>query len=130
MPDEKDKKTISDKEEDFKKLLEKDPLKIPQVGDIIKGLVISASKSEVKLDIDGVLIGIVRGPELYPEAEEYAELKPGDEVEATVVEEENENGELELSFRHAGQEKAWATLVEAFEKNIIIKVKIIDANKG
>ncbi|NCQ16101.1 S1 RNA-binding domain-containing protein [Candidatus Falkowbacteria bacterium] len=115
---------------DFQKLLDKENIKIPQAGDIIKGTVLSASKAEIRLDIDGIASGVVRGRELYFEAEEYANLKPGDVVEATVVEEENENGELELSFRSAGQQKAWSTLVDALENRKIIKVRINDANKG
>ncbi len=116
--------------EEFKKLIKKSDFKLPKVGDMVRGTVISASKSEVKLDIDGVLIGVVRGPELYEEDEEYANLKPGDEVEATVIDLENENGELELSFRFAGQEKAWSTLREAYEEKKNIKVKVVDANRG
>jgi len=115
---------------DFEKLLEKDVYNVPQPGDIVKGTVISASKAEVKFDIEGILIGVVRGPELYEEADEYANLKPGDEVEATVIEAENENAEVELSFRIAGQERAWASLREAYRNKTIIKVKIIEANKG
>ena len=115
---------------DFQKLLDKENIKIPQAGDIVKGTVLSASKAEVRLDIDGIASGVVRGRELYFEAEEYANLKTGDVVEATVVEEENENGELELSFRSAGQQKAWSTLVDALENRKIIKVRINDANKG
>jgi len=117
-------------ENDFGKLLEKDETRIPQTGDIVKGVVITASKSEVKLDIDGILMGIVRGPELYSEVPEFANLKPGDEIEAAVIDEENENGELELSFRTVGQEKAWNNLRQAFKDKSTIKVKIIDANKG
>jgi len=114
----------------FKKLLDEHLIKIPQVGDSIKGEVLSASKSEVKLDINGVLTGIVRGPELYEEDDDYANLKPGDTVEATVIDDENEFGQLELSFRYAGQEKAWAGLRQAYVDKSIIKIKIIDANKG
>ena len=115
---------------DFTALLKQDDSEIPQVGDIVTGVVLSASKSEVRLDINGIIIGAVRGRELYYEAEEYANLKPGDKIEATVIEEENENGELELSFRHAGQERAWNNLVDAYKNGKIIKVKVDDANKG
>lgn len=115
---------------DFSKLLEKDEIKIPQAGESVKGIVVSASKSEVKLDIDGVLMGIVRGPELFNEVPEYSDLKPGDEVEATVIEEENENGELELSFRLVGQEKALNSLRDAYKNKEVIQVRIVDANKG
>ncbi|MEI6597025.1 MAG: S1 RNA-binding domain-containing protein [bacterium] len=116
--------------DDFQKLLDAENAKIPQTGDIIKGTVLSASKAEVKLDIDGIATGVVRGRELYFEAEEYANLKPGDEVEATIVEAENENGDLELSFRSAGQQKAWSALFDAYENRTILKFRVQDANKG
>lgn len=116
--------------DDFQKLLDAENIKIPQAGDIITGTVLSASKAEVKLDIGGISTGVVRGRELYFEAEEYANLKPGDEVEATIVEEENENGDLELSFRSAGQQKAWSALFDAYENRKILKFKVNDANKG
>lgn len=125
-----DKNLDQSQDIDFGKLLERDEIKIPQVGDIIKSKVITASKSEVKLDVNGVLIGVVRGPELYNEVPAYANLKPGDEIEAAVIDEENERGELELSFRLVGQEKAWKELREAYKNKEIIKVKIVDANKG
>jgi len=115
---------------DFQTLLDENPIKVPKVGDIVTGTVVSASKAEVKLDIDGFMTGVVRGRELYNEAEEYSSLKPGDTTEATVTEEENENGELELSFRHAGEEKAWQVLRGAYENRSNIKVKIVAANKG
>lgn len=114
----------------FADLLEKDGVQVPQVGDIVKGTIVTASKSEVVLDIDGVLMGVVRGPELYVEVEEYAHLKPGDQVEAAVIETENEEGHLEMSFRQVGQEKAWSNLRDAFKEKNTIKIRIIDANKG
>ncbi len=130
MSEEKKQEEKKINPEEYKKLLEKNFIKVPHAGDTVKGIVLSASKSEVRLDIEGFLTGIVRGCELYEEAEEYANLKPGDEVEATVIEEENENGELELSFRYAGQEKTWNSLRDAYKNKTIIKVKVIDANKG
>lgn len=117
-------------EKDFGALLESNPPLVPQVGEIIKGKVVTASKSEVTIDFDGIMMGIVRGPELYVEVAEFANLKPGDEVEAAVIEEENENGELELSFRQVGQEKAWEHLRVASKDKSTVTVKIIDANKG
>lgn len=115
---------------DLHKLLDNDETKIPQAGDIVKGTVVAASKTEVRLDIGGIFMGIVRGPELAQTGEDYAELKPGDEVEATVIDEENENGELELSFRFAGEAKARLNLKDAFENRKIIKIKVVGANRG
>lgn len=115
---------------DFAKLLESDAIKVPQVGDTVTGTVISASKSEIRLDLDGVVTGIIRGQELYDSGEEYVKLKPGDLVEATVIDEENENGELELSLKYAGQEKAWKILKESFENKTPLKIKVNGANRG
>jgi ribosomal protein S1 len=117
-------------ESEFGKLLEKNELAIPAVGDHVHGVVLAASKSEVRLDLNGVRTGVVRGPELYLEADEYAKLKVGDEIDAIVIEQENENGDAELSFRLAGQEKAWDNLREAFHEKKNVKVRVVDGNKG
>ena len=116
---------------EFAKLLD-DPkyFKLPKIGDVIKGKVINASKAEVRIDMDGVKTGVIRGQELYNEASEYSNLKVDDTVEATIIELENENGEMELSFRYAGQQRAWDQLKELMAKEELVKVKITDANKG
>jgi len=119
------------KKSDFAKLISDSKyFTLPKVGDVIKGKVINASKSEVRLDIGGVKTGVIRGRELYNESEEYGNLKPGDLIEATVVELENENGEMELSFRFAGQQKAWNYLRELMSKGEVLQIKATDANKG
>jgi small subunit ribosomal protein S1 len=119
------------KQSEFSKLLEDDKYtKFPKIGDVIKGIIINASRNEVRLDIDGVKSGVVRGRELYNESDEYGSLKNGDTVEATLIELENENGEMELSFRYAGQQKAWDNLRELMASQEVIPVKVTDANKG
>jgi len=116
---------------DLKTLLaDKDWLKIPKVADVVKGTVISISKNEIRVDINGYKTGVVRGREIFAEAGEYVDLKPGDEVEATVIEMENELGEVELSFRYAGQQRAWDTLRKMIDTGEVIPAKIIEANKG
>ncbi|MEK9152033.1 MAG: S1 RNA-binding domain-containing protein [Patescibacteria group bacterium] len=116
---------------DLKTLLsDKTYLNIPKVGDVIKGSVITVSKNEVRIDISGYRTGVVRGREVLDESQDYAEIATGSEVEATVVELENENGEVELSFRFAGHQKAWEKLEELRRSGEIIKGKIIEANKG
>ena len=116
---------------EFKKLLEdKQYFNLPKVGDLVKGTIISASKNEVHIDMGGTFTGLVRGKECYSESEEYRNLKPGDEVEATVLEPENENGEIELSFRYAGRQKAWKIIKDVEEDNKITEAIITDANKG
>lgn len=128
----KAKKQDEIKSSAMQKILEEDGslFKLPQIGDLIKGKVISASKKEVLVDIEGLTTGIVRGKEMYQESDDFNSLKPGDEIEATVLDLENEQGMVELSFRFAGHQKAWENLNLFKENNKIVNVNILDANKG
>ncbi|MEA2088642.1 MAG: S1 RNA-binding domain-containing protein [Patescibacteria group bacterium] len=114
----------------FKKLLEKNLVKLPKVNDTIKGTVLNVSKRGVYINIDGITTGLVRGYEMIDESGEYSNIKEGDEIEAMVLELENEKGEIELSLRKAGHQKAWEKLNKLYEKKEKLNVKIIDANKG
>ncbi len=111
-------------------LAEHDVSALPKVGTIIQGTVLSESKNEVHLDIEGITTGVIRGRELYDESGEYSNLKIGDEVQATVLELENENNEMELSFRQAGHKKAWTDLEQLYKERVVIEACIIDANRG
>jgi len=104
--------------------------KVPKVGDLIEGTIIALGKREIKLDIPGFTTGVIRGRELFDESGDYSDLAVGKKVTATVLELENENGELELSFRHAGHQKAWGSLEELKQSGVVIDVKVVDANKG
>lgn len=105
-------------------------LQIPQVGDLVKGTIITLSKNEVRIDIEGYRSGIIRGRELYDESGEHTNLKISDEVEATVMEVENEKGEVELSFRFAGHKKAWDKLEAIRASGELVKAKVTEANRG
>ncbi|MBT3231010.1 S1 RNA-binding domain-containing protein [Candidatus Uhrbacteria bacterium] len=112
-------------------LLENDQyLNVPELGALIEATVLSIKGREVRLDINGLTTGVVRGRELFTEGGTYGNIKRGDKVEATVVDLENENGEMELSFRFAGNKKAWEDMQEQFQKNEPVEVKVLDANKG
>ncbi len=115
---------------DFKSLLEEYFANIPKVGDTVKGKVISIDRGEVRIDINGVIIGVVRGIELFSESKEFSNIKVGDEVEATVIESENENGEMELSFRVAGHKIVWERMKKYRDENTPVMAKVIKANKG
>jgi len=103
---------------------------IPKVNDVVEATVISVSTNEARVDIDGLTTGIVRGRELIDESGVYSNLKVDDHVQATVLEIENESGEMELSFRQAGHQKAWNDLVDLMKEGKVVSVPISEANKG
>ena len=129
------KLTEKTKEEKSKKMAElmeqeKDATPIPQVGELVEGIVTHIGKNEIQLDINGVAIGVVRGKEVLDESGDASNLKIGDKVAATVLDLDNENGELELSFRFAGHQKAWENLEDIQKSEEVVMARIIDANKG
>ncbi len=105
-------------------------IKVPKVGDVLEGTILSAGKNEVVIDIEGYGLGVVRGRELYDESVRLSTIKVGDKVFASVLEPENKDGNIEMSFRQAGQERVWQTLSDRMKTKEIIKTKILEANKG
>ncbi len=121
---------MSDDKQGFGALLKKFFTKVPVVGDLVKGKVISVDSGAVRIDIDGLTTGIVRGEQLFAESAEYSNIKIGDEVEATVMDLENEEGEMELSFRTAGNQRVWDRMKSYLDDGLTMKGKITQANKG
>jgi small subunit ribosomal protein S1 len=124
-----EEKTISQHPMDILLANEK-AVNIPKEGDLVTGAIISLSKNEIYLDLDGITTGIIRGREIYDESDETSNLKIGDTVTATVIGLDNENGYMELSLREAGHKKAWDNLETIYKEGSIVDSKVIDANKG
>lgn len=118
-------------DKDLAKLLTTKTTKtLPKVGDLVEGTVITASKSEVLIDVNGITVGIVRGFELVDESDETTGIKPGQLVSATVIDLDNEKNQIELSFRATGHKKAWAKLEEYLKNEDVVEAIVLEANKG
>ncbi|MBL8029681.1 MAG: S1 RNA-binding domain-containing protein [Candidatus Doudnabacteria bacterium] len=105
-------------------------IKVLKPGDMVEGVLISAGKNEVYIDLEGYGVGVVRGRELYDDQASIAALNPGDKLLVSVVESENKEGLVELSLRQAGQSRVWQTLKEKVESKEVVRTKILEANKG
>ena len=101
-----------------------------RVDEIVQGKVVNTGKASVFLDLGAWGTGIIFGKEFYDAKDKLKELKIGDSVFVKVIDLEDENGYIELSLTQAGKELAWDRLKEKKEKDEIIKVKILGANKG
>ena len=107
-----------------------DLLRPARVGDIVEGAVIGLGHSAVYIDLGPVGTGIVYGKEFYDAKNALRNLKMKDKIFVKIVELENEEGYIELSLSQAGKEMGLGKLQEKKEKDEIITVKIIGANKG
>ncbi len=115
----------------MKDLMQKiNTLKTPKEGEIIGGKVVGKGRSAVYLDLGIFGTGIIYGKEYLIARDLLRNCKEGEEVLAKIISLENEDGYVELSANKAGQEFAWETIKEKKEKEELIRVKILGANKG
>ncbi|MCX6765424.1 MAG: S1 RNA-binding domain-containing protein [Candidatus Moranbacteria bacterium] len=133
LPEQKESKTAEVSEASgspMGDLLEKYPIRIPKISDVLEGKVIEVSSNHILLDLGPLGTGIVLGKEVKDGLSVTSKLKKGNVVSATLTDLENEDGFLELSIREASYERAWDDLESKRDTQEIIITKILDANKG
>jgi len=114
-------------------LLESESLSVelPQVGEIRKGMIASIGASQILISVGAKSEGVVAGRELEQlTAEERAELKVGQEVSVFVLNPEDQNGNVVLSFKRAQEEMSWENVEKMITEESVIDTKIIGFNKG
>ena len=130
--EETSKVVLTEEEENAMEELLKDRLPvIPEEGTKIKGKVLEIDTHSLFVDLDEMGVGIIYGKEVKDGFGSHRKkLKIGDEITASVIDQENEEGYVELSVREAIREEAWKDLNKKKGNGKIISVKILDANKG
>jgi small subunit ribosomal protein S1 len=95
-------------------------------GEMIKGLVVGLTKTDVVLNIGFKSDGLVS----LNEFRDLQGLKVGDEVEVMVVEKEDREGHLNLSRRQARITRAWERIVEVHKTGEVITGVVTNKTKG
>ena len=101
-----------------------------RAGDNIIGTVIDATASRILLDLPGGVTGIITKKEASAFGEGVGEYDAGQQLEAAIIEAENEQGLVVMSLRRASQDMIWAELSEIMGEERSVKVRIEEANKG
>lgn len=96
-------------------------------GEIVKGRVVSIGDKEVRVDIGFKSEGIIAIQEF---GREMNDLKVGMEVEVFLENVENREGHLVLSKKRADFYRIWQRVIDAHEKETIIRGKITRRIKG
>lgn len=95
-------------------------------GEVVTGKVLSVRKHEVLIDLGAQGVGFVPRREVG-----YSrQLNVGDEVTASVVETELDNGYSLLSLRKAAKDRGWEEVQDKMDAGDIIDVQPYDANRG
>jgi small subunit ribosomal protein S1 len=95
-------------------------------GEMIRGLVVGITKTDVVLNIGFKSDGLVS----LNEFRDIQGLKVGDEVEVMVVEKEDRDGNLNLSRKQARITRAWERIVEVHKTGEIVTGTVTSKTKG
>jgi len=100
-------------------------------GDIVEGVIVNLSPTEILVDIGGKTEGIITSRDLERVDPEFlGSLQVGDEVAAYVVRPESWEGQVILSLSRAQQERDWKEAEKKRLSGEIIEVPVVDANRG
>ncbi len=95
-------------------------------GELIKGLVVGLTKTDVVLNIGFKSDGLIS----LNEFRDIPGLAIGDEVEVMIVEKEDRDGHLNLSRRQARITRAWERIVEVHKTGEVITGTVTSKTKG
>ena len=95
-------------------------------GDMVTGKVLSVRKHEVLIDLGAQGVGLVPRREVgFSRA-----LNEGDEVTASIVDTELDNGYSLLSLRKAAKDRGWEDVAVKQEDGQVLEIIPYDANRG
>ena len=94
--------------------------------EVVKGIVVSKTDREVIINIGFKSDGLVSASEFR----DMPDLKPGDEVEVYIENQEDANGQLTLSRKLAKVMTAWTNIEKALEEDTIINGFVKRRTKG
>ncbi|MBQ2638589.1 MAG: S1 RNA-binding domain-containing protein [Candidatus Saccharibacteria bacterium] len=105
---------------------EGESIKQAVAGDTVDGVVLSVKKHEILIDLGAKGVGLVP----RREASYARNLEVGQEVTASVIDAEMEDGYVLLSLRKAVKDKGWDEIQAKLEAEEIVEVTPCDANRG
>lgn len=107
-------------------------IKIFEEGDIVSGKVVKIDRDEVLVDIGYKSEGVVpiRELSIVPNVDPNEIVSVGDEIDALVLQKEDNEGRLILSKKRAEFEKAWERVEELHKEDTTVCGKVIEVVKG
>ena len=114
-------------------LLESETLSVelPQTGEIRKGMIASIGQTQILVSIGAKSEGVINARELEQlTPEEREALKVGQEVNVYVINPEDQNGNVVLSFKRAQEQMSWENVEKMITDETVIESRVIGFNKG
>ncbi len=103
----------------------------PQQGEIRTGVIASMTPGQILVSVGTKSEGVIAGKEyeLIP-PEELADLKIGQEIPVYVINPEDQNGNLILSYTRAREEQSWQIVESMLSSKEAYHSTVIGYNKG
>jgi len=106
-------------------------LDFPQAGEIRTGVVASISSTQILVSVGAKSEGVITGREFESiPAEERSALTVGQEILVYVLNAEDDNGNVVLSYTRAQEQKGWAEVEKMLEENATYEGQVDGFNKG
>jgi small subunit ribosomal protein S1 len=106
-------------------------LDFPQPGEIRTGVVASLSPTQILVSVGAKSEGVITGRELESiPVDERAALQMGQEILVYVLNAEDDNGNVVLSYTRAQEQKGWAEVEKMLEDSGTYEGKVDGFNKG
>jgi small subunit ribosomal protein S1 len=106
-------------------------LDFPQPGEIRTGVVASLSPTQILVSVGAKSEGVITGRELESiPVDERAALQVGQEILVYVLNAEDDNGNVVLSYTRAQEQKGWAEVEKMLEDSGTYEGKVDGFNKG
>jgi small subunit ribosomal protein S1 len=106
-------------------------LDLPNPGEIRTGVIATIRDNEILVSIGTKSEGVISGREIEAiPAAERAAFQVGREIPVFVVEQEDSNGNVVLSYVRAREEQDWENVGQLLASGTTIESKVIGYNKG
>ena len=118
--------------ENFAQMLEDQPLKTLNTGDVVTGTVAYVSETELQLDLGAGVTGLIKAEQITDDSSVKLKdtYKPGDVIEAFVIRVSDIEGYAELSKKRVDADKNRSKILEAKDTGDVLEGKVIEAVKG
>ncbi len=106
-------------------------LNLPTVGEIRTGQVVSHRNSEILVDIGAKSEGLITAQEIdVLSKDSLQQLAVGNEVKVCIMDPEDNNGNLILSYTKAVEEKDWEEATRLLDNQEVCQSRVVGFNRG
>jgi len=123
---------VKEQKETLNEVMENTEVKMPDRGEIIKGVVVQVNQDEVLVDVGAKSEGVIFRRELtgYNNTDLKQVVKVGDKIDVMVIKREDDEGRMVLSKDRADIEQNWDKFEQSMENGDIVEGKVLEVVNG